>query len=320
MRRLLFIHFLFLWSCGALPVRIDSSVKPSREPDLEAVPEQNFEDFARDQSEALLGLEKADETRSTDAYELYQNGGRDFIRRLLRTVRDANLNEAQSWSMNEKQRTTWEGSDCVSLSLDHIMRTGLPIPRVMTAFPLFGWELTHLTDPRGMNDFHEKTSREAVPLLEDLHRLILFESGIRVRGSRFKKADRDFLEFTYKVVHEKGEPLSWLDRDEWGTRLTFDLERQHPKHQRLLITTEAGRHLYENSAAVIDVRHELLITWDDEGPRSQFHMQLTANHQVQALTLVRDRQEESIALRWQLDENIRQFKLYQSSAGSCHGA
>lgn len=319
MRRLLLIHLLFLWSCGSLSVRVEPSVKSSRDPELQAVPDQAFEDYARNQSEVLLDPEKNSESGSTDAYEVYRNGGRDFIRQLLRAVRDADLNGSQSWVMNEQQRTTWEGRHCVSLSPDQITRTGLPLPRMLTAIPLFGWDLTYLADPDWMRFVREENLQDGAPLLGEMHRLMLFEAGIRVRGSRLNTAEREYLEFTYKVVHEKGEPLSWLTRDGWGTRVILDLQRQDSKHQKLLIVTESGQDLYENAAAKIELRHELLIEWIDEGPRSRFHVQLMAHDQLQALSFLRDHEEGSLALQWQVDQHIRQFKLYPAETGLCHG-
>ncbi len=320
MRLLLFIHLLFLWSCGALPLRMDSAVKPSRDPELEAVPEQNFGDYARDQSEVLLLGEDSSDKAPADAYEIYQNGGRDFIRQLFRAVRDTNLNEDQDWVMKGEWHPSLEGNHCLRLTIDPMRRQGLPMPRVLSTFPLLGLEWKQLTDPHWMNSFYEKSGREAAPLLEDWQRLILFESGVRLRGKRLKKSGQLFLEFTYKVVHEKGEALSLLDRDEWGTRMMIDMQREDPRHQRLLIVTEAGRGLYENSAAAIDTRHELLIAWDEEGPRSQFQWQLMAQDQLQAFRLLRDRQEKSITLRWQVNQNVREFKIQASSMGVCHGS
>lgn len=317
MRRLLFVSIVFVLSCKALPVRIDSPGKSSTHPELEAVPEQNFEDYARSQTEAWMDAPAENESPPSDPYEIYQNGGREFIRQLFRALRDQPFESFQWPAYDEEKLRTWAGIHCKSVSMDQLIRSALPVPQVMATFPLFGWEVSTLSDPMWVHQLHDQLEGMDTPL-DDEHRLLLFESGIRVRGTYQKTTAHQHIELTYKVVHEHGEPLSWLKRDGWGTRITIDLRLQDSQHQRLRITRELGPELYENGAA--DGSHaELLMSWNEEGPQSQFHLQIMAAEEEQAFTLMLDRQQQTIEVRWQKERAAppASFKLHKTTAGFC---
>jgi hypothetical protein len=258
---------MILCSCRDLPVRIDSAVKPSRAPVVETAGEQDFTEYARQQGDRLLNPHQDDEEAPSDLYSIYRRGGRDFIRHFFRELRDQELAAPKISSFGE-----------VRLELARI-------------FPLIGWKVCSSHAPQPL------PAVSPLPELDPMRRAMFFEAGMRVKGGYQKTAEGTSLELIYKVVHEKGEPLGWLERDEWSTRLRFDLRNADPHHQLLWITREVGPKLYEEPSDDQKEVSSLLLSWDREGSYATFRILLMTDGSIQSLSITTDQDQQIVEIR-----------------------
>lgn len=233
-------------ACGALPIRVQSLSSPSRDPELIPTQPETFPEYA---SERLAKMDNRQEiSPDTEAYQadddpftLYQHGGREVLRHVLRRLRDEAALEAKESAAPAPWLRNFNQDRCLNSSLSELFNRVFPHRDLSLLLGALGWQGLTLRDPIPMDPFLGKES-----MVDDLHRLLLFEAGIKVEGRWFQDSSVKVFELVYKVVHERGEPEDWQTGDLKSTKITWVWTHNSPHQWRVQWRVAVAQGLYES--------------------------------------------------------------------------
>ncbi len=310
-------------ACGALPVRVQSLSSPSRDPELTPTQPESFSEYAsgrlaRRDARANIPQDAEREEPDDDPFTIYQHGGRDILRHALRRLRehaasDMNVSfRAAPWLRNMNLQR------CLDSTLSEMFNLVFPHHELSLLLGSLGWQGLSPRDPIPMDPVLAGES-----MIDDLHRLLLFEAGVKVEGRWIEDSQAKVLEIVYKVVHERGEPETWQLDDLNSTKVTWVWTQNSPQQWRVQWRVAVAQGLYESfpeqpkRAQIKGFQVDL--NWIQQGSHRAFEGRLA--HHAEALNFgwQEDTAKQSLQLFWSTNHQFppETLRLQQIDSRLC---